>query len=125
MRTESKGDLCPVCSVVLDEGYFSPQQNPWLEKEICEFCNYNISLMFTNFELSPGLEDDGYIVPDWSDRLSELTGRSYLENRLLYYQDFFKSSLANKRDSTEIESISEEVAKIKLLIQASQEKGLR
>ena len=75
---------CPVCGMLFDNDHFVPTSFPGIDQKICCNCDENLSLMFTNFDDKPG--DHGYIVPDYSDQLEKLTGRSYLENRLLFYK---------------------------------------
>lgn len=76
---------CPVCGIQLDDNHFAPVLFPGIDNEICCNCCQNLGLMFTNFDKKPG--DNGYIVPDNSYRLEQITGRSYLKNRLLYYEN--------------------------------------
>lgn len=80
MGTENND--CPICGIPLDDNHFYPSSFPGIDDPICCNCDENLSLMFTNFEKGPG--DEGFIVPDNSVRLKQITGRSYLENRLIF-----------------------------------------
>ena len=77
--------------------------------------------MFTNFEEKPGT-DHGYIVPDNSSRLETITGRSYLENRLIFYQDILDYRISEEKNANldEIKELSLEIEKIKEGIKDSQ-----
>ncbi len=70
--------------------------------------------MFTNFNNKPGT-NQSYIVPDNSDRIEKITGRSYLENRLIYYQDVLDNRMSEGKDANldEIEQLRLEIEKIK------------
>lgn len=76
---------CLICGTQLDDNHFAPASFPGIDQNVCCNCDENLGLMFTNFEEKPE-SNDGYIVPDYSDRLEQITGRSYLENRLIFYQ---------------------------------------
>ena len=105
MRNQKKD--CPICGMQLDNNHFSPASFPGIDEEICCNCDENLGLMFTNFDVKPG-EIGGYIVPDNSDRLEQITGRSYLENRLF----FFKAAL-RKRTSENDPSKAEVIKELK------------
>jgi hypothetical protein len=62
--------------------------------------------------------DHGYIVPDNSNRLEEITGRSYLENRLIYFQDVLDNRILGGKDANldQIEQLRVEIDKIKWVI---------
>lgn len=105
---------CPICGMQLDDNHFAPASFPGIDQQICCNCEENLSLMFANFEEKPGT-GSGYIVPDHSDRLEEITGRAYLENRLIYYQDVLVSRLSEGKDANpdEIKRLKVEIDKIK------------
>jgi hypothetical protein len=71
--------------------------------------------MFTNFDEKPG-GDDSYIVPDNSDRLEKVTGRSYQENRLIYYQYVLKKRQSEDKPANVIKELKDEIDKITLAI---------
>lgn len=106
---------CPICGMQLDDNHFTPVSFPGLDQEICCNCDENISLMFTNFEEKPG-RDDGYIVPDNSDRLEQITGRSYLKNRLIFYQYVLKKRQSEDKSANVIKELKDEIDKITLAI---------
>jgi hypothetical protein len=106
---------CPICSIQFDDLNFIPTSFPGIEKEICCDCDKNISLMFTNFDEKPG-GDDSYIVPDNSDRLEKLTGRSYQENRLIFYQYVLKKQQSEDKPASAIKELKDEIDKITLAI---------
>jgi hypothetical protein len=101
----------------LDDNHYFPTTFPGIDQEICCNCDENISLMFTNFEEKPG-RNDGYIVPDNSDRLEQVTGRSYKENRLIFYQYVLRKrqSENNPPNSEVIKNLKDEISKIKRAI---------
>lgn len=102
---------CPICGMEMDDNHFAPMSFPGIEGQICCNCEENLSLMFTNFDKKPS--DNGYIVPDNSDRLEQITGRTYLENRLLYFFDCVKYQKARKiPDDSAIEALKTEIDKI-------------
>jgi len=107
---------CPICDMQLDNNHFAPTSFPGIDKEICCNCDKNISLMFTNFGEKPG--NAGYIVPDNSDRLEQVTGRSYLENRLIFYQYVLVKRLSEDKPANAdiIKELKDEIAKITLVI---------
>ena len=109
---EDKTKNCPICGMQIDDNHFFPTSFPGIDDKICINCDQNISLMFTNFDERP--EGNGYIVPDNSDRLQEVTGRSYLENRLIYYQYVLGKlqSEVNPSNVDLIKEIKEEITKI-------------
>jgi len=106
--------LCPICGIQLDDNHFAPASFPGIDQEICCNCEENLGLMFTNFKDKPGT-DHGYIVPDNSNRLEEITGRSYLEHRLIYYQNVLDYRISEGKDANldEIEQLKIEINKIK------------
>ena len=106
---------CPVCGMQLDDNHFAPSSFPGLDKEICCNCDKNISLMFTNFEEKPGV-GDGYIVPDNCDRLEQITGRSYLENRLIFFQHVLRKRQSEDKPANVIKELKDEIDKITLAI---------
>ena len=71
--------------------------------------------MFTNFEEKPG-GDNGYIVPDNSDRLEQITGRSYLENRLTYFQYVLEKQQSENKPANVIKELKDEIDKITLVL---------
>ncbi len=112
---EKKKNDCPVCGMELDDLHFTPVSFPGIDKEICCNCDRNIGLMFTNFKEKPG--DGGFTVPDYSDRIEQITGRSYLENRLIFYLDVLRQRKSERNPSkAEIEEIKAEIEKITLAI---------
>ena len=108
---------CPICGMPFDNNDFAPVSFPCVEKEICIICDENISLMFTNFEENPG-NNDGYIVPDNSYRLEQVTGRSYQENRLIFYQYVLEKRKSEDKsaNSEVIKNLKNEISKITLAI---------
>jgi hypothetical protein len=110
---ENKKNSCPICSIQFDNVNFFPTSFPGIEKEICCDCDKNISLMFTNFDKKPG-GDDSYIVPDNSDRLEKVTGRSYLENRLIFFQYVLKKQQSEDKPANAIKELKDEIDKITL-----------
>ena len=112
---ENKKNACPICGMQLDDNHFTPVSFPGIEKEICCDCDENISLMFSNFEEKPE-GGDGYIVPDNSDRLEQITGRSYLENRLIFYQYVLKKRQSEDNSANVIKELKDEIDKITLAI---------
>ena len=106
--------LCPICGMQLDDNHFAPASFPGIDEDICCNCGENLGLMFTNFNNKPGT-NHSYIVPDNSDRMEEITGRSYLENRLIYYQDVFDNRISEGKDANldEIKKLRIEIDKIK------------
>ena len=114
---DNKKNACPLCGMQLDDNHYAPVSFPGIDKEICVNCDNNIGLMFSNFEEKPG-EDGGYIVPDNSDRLEQVTGRSYLENRLIYYQCVLgkRQSKDKPANADIIKELKDEIAKITLAI---------
>jgi hypothetical protein len=109
---------CLICGMQLDDNHFAPASFPAIEQKICCNCDENLSLMFTNFEEKPG-KNDGYIVPDYSDRLEQISGRPYLENRLIFYQYVLRKqeSDANLANSELIKELKDEIAKITLAVE--------
>ena len=95
----------------LDNNHFAPASFPGIDEEICCNCDENLGLMFTNFDEKPG-KDDGYIVPDNSSRLEQITGRSYLENRLIFF-----NAVLRKRTSENDPSKAEVVKELKAEIE--------
>lgn len=114
MRKE-KND-CPICGFQIDDNHFIPVSFPGIDEPICCNCDENLGLMFTNFEEKPG--DDGYIVPDNSDQLEQLTGRPYIENRLLYFLDCLRQrqSQGYPTESEIIIKLRADIEKISLSI---------
>ena len=114
---KNRNNYCPVCGEQMDDNHFTPVSFPGIDEEICCLCDQNISLMFTNFGEKPG-GGNGYIVPDNSDRLEQITGRSYLENRLIFYLYCLKKrqSEGNPPDAVVIEELEAEIEKITLAI---------
>ena len=112
---ENKKNACPICSIQFDKVNFFPTSFPGIEKEICCNCDENISLMFTNFEEKPGV-GDGYIVPDNCDRLEQITGRSYLENRLIFFQHVLRKRQSEDKPANVIKELEDEIDKIALAI---------
>ena len=114
---ENEKNACPICSIQFDNVNFFWTLFPGIEKEICCDCDKNISLMFTNFDEKPG-GDDSYIVPDNSDRIEQVTGRSYLENRLIFYQHVLKKRQLEDTHAHAniIKECKDEIAKITLAI---------
>jgi hypothetical protein len=108
---------CPVCGMVLDNNHFAPASFPGIDQDICCNCDENFGLMFTNFEEKPG--DHGHIVPDYSDRLEQITGRSYLENRLIFYQYILRKreSDGHLANSEMIKELKNEISKITAAIE--------
>jgi hypothetical protein len=115
---EIKSNNCPICGVQLDNNHFTPATFPGIGQYVCCNCDENLSLMFTNFEQKPG-NNDGYIVPDNSDRLEQFTGRSYQENRLIFYQYVLRKreSDGNVANSELIKKLKDEIAKITLTVE--------
>ena len=113
---ENKKSRCPICRMPLDGNHFAPVLFPGIDQEVCCNCDENLGLMFTNFDQKPGTKDDGYIVPDYSDRLHQITGRSYLENRLIFYRYCLKRELEKEKigNEPEISRMQAEIEKIKL-----------
>jgi hypothetical protein len=105
--------LCPICGMPFDDQHFESVKCPYLPENICCNCDENLGLMFTNFVEKPS--GKGYIEPDFSDRLAELTGRSYLQNRLLFYQACVEKWSEDSQKvvelTAEIESIRQSIAK--------------
>ena len=112
---ENKKIACPICSIQFDKVNFFPTSFPGIEKEICFDCDKNISLMFTNFDEKPE-GDDYFIVPDHSNRLELVTGRSYLENRLLFYEYVLKKRQSEDNSANVIKELKDEIVKITLAI---------
>lgn len=106
--------FCPICSMPLDDNHFAPASFPGIDQPICCNCEENLGLMFTNFEEKPGT-DHGYIIPDNSIRLEMITGRSYFENRLIYYQDTLDYRISGEKDENldAIKQLRQEIEKIK------------
>ena len=107
---------CPICGMEMDDNHFAPASFPGIDVLICCNCEENLSLMFTNFEERPS--GDSYIVPDNSDKIEQITGRSYLENRLLYFLDCirYRQTNNNPADAATIDNLKTEVEKIKMAI---------
>ena len=107
---ENKKVDCPICGMQLDNNHFAPVSFPGIDQNICCNCEENIGLMFTNFEEKPGNEAS-YIVPDNSDRLEQVTGRSYQENRLIFYQYVLeKRQSEDKSNHAIIKKLKDEIA---------------
>lgn len=104
---------CLICGMRLDDNHYFPMTFPGIDKGICCNCDENLGLMFTNFEEKPG-RNYGYIVPDNSDRLEQVTGRSYKENRLIFYQYVLRKrqSEGNPSNSEVIKNLKDEISKI-------------
>jgi hypothetical protein len=113
---------CPICRIPLDDNHYAPVSFPIIEVEICCNCYKNLSLMFTNFEEEPGTDGHGYIMPDYSDRLREVTGRSYQENRLVYYEYCLeRESRRKKRDGENASGkLKAEIEKIRAKLEKSE-----
>lgn len=108
---------CPICGAQLDDNHFAPASFPGIDQNVCCNCDENLGLLFTNFEEKPG--DHGYIVPDYSDRLEQITGRSYLANRLIFYQFVLnqRESGGHLAESETIKALKDEIAKITLAVE--------
>jgi hypothetical protein len=113
-RMKNDESFCPICGTELDENHFAPASFPGIDQAICCNCEENLGLMFTNFKDKPEAKD-GYIVPDNSNRLEEITGRSYLENRLIFYQDVLEYRISQGKDANHdvIKQLRVEIDKIK------------
>lgn len=116
MKYESND--CPVCGMPLDDNHFAPAMFPGIDGEICCNCEENLSLMFTNFDHKPG--ENGYIVPDNSDQLEQITGRSYQENRLIYFKYCHRMRKA-ENDPANAETLKELEVEIEKITSAIQE----
>jgi hypothetical protein len=112
---ENDKDNCPLCGIQLDDNHWAPVSFPGIDKEICINCDQNIGLMFSNFEEKPSA-DGGYIIPDNSDRLELVTGRSYLKNRLIFYQYILKKRQSEDKTANVIKELKDEIDKITLAI---------
>jgi hypothetical protein len=109
---KNKNCCCSICGFQLDDNHYFPTTFPGIDQEICCNCDENLSLMFTNFEKKPG-NNDGYIVPDNSDRIEQVTGRSYLENRLIYFQYVLAKRAEEEKPKSEvIKDLKDEISKI-------------
>jgi hypothetical protein len=117
MKNQKKD--CPVCGMKLDNNHFAPASFPGIDEEICCNCDENLGLMFTNFDEKPG-EDGGYIVPDNSARLEQITGRSYLENRLIYFKALLrkKTSENDPANAKFVKNLKAEIEKTTIAIKA-------
>jgi hypothetical protein len=115
---KNKGIDCPICGIQLDDNHFFPAAFPGVDQDVCCNCDENLSLMFTNFEEKPG-NNDGFIVPDNSDRLEQITGRSYRENRLIFYQYVLRKRESDKNlaNSELIKELKDEIVKITLALE--------
>lgn len=113
----TKKVYCPICGIPLDDNHFSPSFFHGIDDPICCNCDENLSLMFTNFEKGPG--DEGYIVPDNSGRLEQITGRSYLENRLIFLMHCLKERQisGDSPGDKDIEGLKAEIEKVHLAIE--------
>ena len=115
MKNQKKD--CPVCGMQLDNNHFAPVSFPGIDEEICCNCEENLGLMFTNFDEKPG-EAGGYIVPDNSVRLEQITGRSYLENRLIFFKAVLKqrTSEGDPSKAEVVKELTAEIEKINIAI---------
>ncbi|RPH49567.1 MAG: hypothetical protein EHM85_13390 [Desulfobacteraceae bacterium] len=113
---ENKKNDCPFCGEQMDDNHFASTSFPGIDEPICCNCNENLRLMFTYFEKYPS--DNGYVFPDNSDRLEQVTGRTYLENRLLFYLYYIKKRKLEGKpvDAEEIGNLEAEIEKISLAI---------
>jgi hypothetical protein len=107
---------CPVCDMPMDDNHFTPVSSLIFSESICCNCHENISLMFVNFQEKPG--NRGYIVPDHCERLEKISGRSYLENRLIFYCERLKTrqDMGDRADSLEVRKLKAETEKIAMAI---------
>ncbi len=112
----NKDNVCLLCGVQMDDNHFIPATFPGIDEPICCNCNENLKLMFNNFEERPG--KTGYIVPDYSERLKKITGRSYLENKFLYFQHRLQLSQSKNSPSNaeDINKLKSEIRKISQFI---------
>ena len=101
----------------LDNNHFAPASFPGIDEEICCNCDENLGLMFTNFDNKLS-ESGGYIVPDNSARLEQITGRSYLENRLIFFKAVLRqrSSERNPSNAEVVKELQVEIEKITIAI---------
>ena len=119
---EKEKNACPICGIQMDDNHFIPVSFPCIDEPICCNCDENLGLMFSNFEQRLGA--NGYIVPDNSDRLEQVTGRSYMENRMRFFQDCLRQrqSQGYPVDAEVIKKLKADIQKISLSIKMGKAK---